>query len=56
MEWTIFLLWLKLKTSAFCSTNYPFENYCQEEVSDCVLDGESFYWCTGDYRRRVRDN
>jgi hypothetical protein len=47
MSWLDFLLLLHIKTSNFCfKQNEQAFNTCYELVIDCVLDGESFEFCT----------
>lgn len=47
MSWSEFLLLLQIKTAIYCKQNYAhvFES-CYEQTVDCVLDGESFEFCT----------
>lgn len=46
MEWATYLLWLQLATGEYCDSLLVQEPQCVESVTDCVLDGESFEFCT----------
>lgn len=52
MEWATYLLWLQLATGAYWSllelTAILFLLLILS-VTDCVLDGERFEWCTENY-------
>ena len=46
MEWATYLLWLQFATGDYCDSLLIQEPHCVETVMDCVLDGESFEFCT----------
>ena len=42
MNWLVFLGILNISVANYCKT----DNHCIEEMIDCILDGESFDWCS----------
>jgi hypothetical protein len=47
MDWNEFLLLLQLATAHYCEKEQDkFVKPCIETIRECVLDGESFKWCT----------
>lgn len=46
MSWKMFLLLLRLNAVEFCDSVFIENKNCTKEVIECVLDGESFEWCT----------
>lgn len=52
MDWNEFLMLLHLMTVRHCIVNEADQvQQCYERVVDCVLDGETFRWCTAPQNR-----
>lgn len=53
MSWEAFLLMIHLKASNFCKYEPSQARVvkCEEYITDCMLDGEKFRFCSRDYLR-----
>lgn len=49
MTFEAWLLLIHLKATSFCDSLISPQVNCVEIVKECVLDGESFEWCTENY-------
>jgi hypothetical protein len=49
MNFEAWLILINLQINSFCELLIYPEPSCFESIQECVLDGESFNWCTENY-------
>lgn len=50
ITWITFVACVQFQAAVYCNDLSSFETRtpCEEEIVECVLDGESLSWCTND--------
>lgn len=52
MTWATYVLIIHLKAERWCARFVPVERQkaCEEEIVDCVLDGETLKFCKANFK------